>query len=76
MSCELHRQFRCTGVRAYEAYTYSATRVGSTADRRIVDHLVQNDDDDALFEELEKELDDDFDMAGIRERRIEELKRE
>ena len=32
--------------------------------------------DDEIFEELEKELDDDFDIAALRERRLEELKHE
>ena len=37
---------------------------------------VAEDDDDELFEQLEKELEDDFELAGIRERRMEEMKRE
>lgn len=33
-----------------------------------------SDDDDALLEELEEELDNDFDLGGFRERRMMELK--
>ena len=33
-------------------------------------------DDSDLFEELERELEDGFDMGALRERRMEELKQE
>ena len=32
--------------------------------------------DDELFAELEKEIDEDFDMGALREQRLEELRRE
>ena len=35
-----------------------------------------NTSDDEIFSELEREIEDDFDMAAFREQRLEELKRE
>jgi hypothetical protein len=35
---------------------------------------VTKDSDDELLDELEAELDDDFDLGGFRERRMEELR--
>ena len=35
-----------------------------------------NANDDEIFEELEREIEDDFDMVAFREQRLEELKRE
>lgn len=32
--------------------------------------------DDELLEELEREIDDDFDLNGFREKRLQELKQE
>lgn len=43
--------------------------------RQLAEHK-DDDDDDALFEQLEKELDDDFERSGIRERMMDDLKRE
>ncbi|KAG9086556.1 hypothetical protein FRC06_003030 [Ceratobasidium sp. 370] len=45
----------------------TATRAGKEVD----DAPSDDDDDDKLFEELEK---DEFDMSGLREKRLEELK--
>lgn len=36
----------------------------------------ENDSDDEIFAELEKEIDEDFDMTALRERRLEELQQE
>lgn len=38
------------------------------------DDNLDEDDDDGLLEELEEELDNDFDLGGFRERRMEELR--
>lgn len=35
-----------------------------------------NESDDEIFSKLEKEIEDDFDMAAFREQRLEGLKRE
>lgn len=40
------------------------------------DSISKEDEADEMFDELERELDDGFDMGGFRERRLEELKRE
>ncbi|KAH7343505.1 thioredoxin-like protein [Rhizoctonia solani] len=50
----------------------SATRDTTIGDSKdIDDRLSDDDDEDKLFEELEK---DEFDMSGLREKRMEELK--
>jgi hypothetical protein len=36
--------------------------------------MKSDDEDDGLFDELEQGLDDDFDLGGFRERRMEELR--
>ncbi|KZW04073.1 thioredoxin-like protein [Exidia glandulosa HHB12029] len=41
----------------------------------MAEHM-DEDDDDALFERLEKELDDDFERSGIRERMMDDMKRQ
>lgn len=61
-----------------EAMDPSSSRIGGHEDwEKRVD---EDDDDDALFEQLEEELDQGNDAAGFmssyRERRLEELKRE
>lgn len=33
-----------------------------------------DDSDDGLFDELEEDVNDDFDLGGFRERRMEELR--
>ncbi|KAG8744089.1 hypothetical protein FRC12_014876 [Ceratobasidium sp. 428] len=49
----------------------SSTHDTSTRAGKEVDVDLSDDDDDKLFEELEK---DEFDMSGLREKRLEELK--
>ncbi|KAG8685453.1 hypothetical protein FRC09_014734, partial [Ceratobasidium sp. 395] len=49
----------------------SDTHDTSTRAGKEVDVDLSDDDDDKLFEELEK---DEFDMSGLREKRLEELK--
>ncbi|KAG8693704.1 hypothetical protein FRC08_008959 [Ceratobasidium sp. 394] len=49
----------------------SSTHDTSTHPGKEVEDALSDDDDDKLFEELEK---DEFDMSGLREKRLEELK--
>ena len=48
----------------------------STSEARIEDDEIAKDSDDELFDELEREIDNDFDLGALREQRIEELKQE
>lgn len=40
------------------------------------DQEAKRDSDDELFDELEREIDDDFDLGALREQRIEEIRQE
>lgn len=42
--------------------------------KRHQDDSGRDDDDDALLEELEDDLDNDFELGGFREKRMMELK--
>ena len=48
----------------------------STSEAHIEDDEIVKDSDDELFDELEREIDNDFDLGALREQRIEELKQE
>ncbi|KAK4057612.1 hypothetical protein OIO90_001258 [Microbotryomycetes sp. JL221] len=49
------------------------TRRSASSDHDL-DEERHSDDDDAIFEDLEAEIDDQFDLGGLRERRMLELK--
>ncbi len=40
------------------------------------DNNYENSSDDEIFAELERDIDENFDMTALRERRLEELNRE
>ncbi|PAV20931.1 gtpase inhibitor [Pyrrhoderma noxium] len=48
----------------------------STSEAHMEDDEIAKDSDDELFDELEREIDNDFDLGALREQRIEELKQE
>ena len=48
----------------------------STSEAHIEDDEIAKDSDDEVFDELEREIDNDFDLGALREQRIEELKQE
>ena len=48
----------------------------SISEAHIEDDEIAKDSDDELFDELEREIDNDFDLGALREQRIEELKQE
>lgn len=56
---------------ASRLHTSSAYDAPTRSGKEVDDGLSDDDDDDKLFEELEK---DEFDMSGLREKRLEELK--
>ncbi|SCZ90406.1 BZ3500_MvSof-1268-A1-R1_Chr1-3g01969 [Microbotryum saponariae] len=60
-------------VKPYDAASDAAPTARQLAEMEEDDHE-HEDEDDADLEELEKELDENFDLGGFRERRMEELK--
>ena len=54
----------------------ATTSVISRIEEQGTDKKQSGISDEEIFDELENELDDDFDLAGLRERRMEELKKE
>lgn len=61
-----------------ELNDYLASRLATTSARRKEDNLSDDEDDEAIFAELEAELDDESGpgMAALREHGLESLKRE
>ena len=54
----------------------ATTSVISRIEEQGIDNKQSGISDEEIFDELENELDDDFDLAGLRERRMGELKKE
>ena len=54
----------------------ATTSVISRIEEQGIDKKQAGISDEEIFDELENELDDDFDLGGLRERRMEELKKE